>query len=330
MKQMKIRYLIILTIPFLHGCNNDDDGTDLIGNWAERSVFDGTPRSGASAFTIGDVGYMGTGYDGDDYLTDFWAYDMNGDFWSQKADFPGSGRSAAVGFAINEKGYIGTGYDGNTELADFYAYNSANNTWDSIADFAGTSRRSAVAFNSSNLGYVGTGFDGDNDKKDFWQYDPNTDTWSEVSGFGGNKRRDAIVFTIGETTYLGTGVSNGLLEEDFWAFNMSSQQWTRKRDLDDEDEDLFLLRSDASAFAIGNKGYLAVGVDGSGTVRTVWAYTPETDTWEEKTSFENTARNDGIVFSNGSRAFLGLGRNGILYLDDLYEFFPNQEENEDD
>lgn len=102
MKQMKTRYLIILTLPFLLSCNTDDDGSDLIGNWTERSVFDGTPRSGASAFTIGDIGYMGTGYDGDDYLNDFWAYDMNGDFWSQKADFPGSGRSAAVGFAINK------------------------------------------------------------------------------------------------------------------------------------------------------------------------------------------------------------------------------------
>ena len=47
-------------------CSGDEDEEDL-GNWIDRSVLDGTPRSSSAAFSIGNKGYMGTGYDGDDY-----------------------------------------------------------------------------------------------------------------------------------------------------------------------------------------------------------------------------------------------------------------------
>ena len=121
-------------ISFL-SCSSDDSSDVPLGNWVNRSVFNGSPRSGVSGFTIDNIGYMGVGYDGDDYLNSFWSYDMDGDFWSQKADFPGTARNAAVGFQINGKGYIGSGYDGLNELNDFYAYNPASNSWDSIAPF---------------------------------------------------------------------------------------------------------------------------------------------------------------------------------------------------
>jgi len=107
--------LMITTIS----CSSDDDNNEDLGNWKERSVFDGNPRSNAISFTINNKGYMGTGYDGDDYLSDFWVYDIEGDFWAQKADFPGAPRSSAIGFNINDQGYLGIGYDGDFELSDF-------------------------------------------------------------------------------------------------------------------------------------------------------------------------------------------------------------------
>lgn len=310
----------------ISSCSSDDDDDDL-GNWIDKSVFDGSARSSVSGFTIDNIGYMGIGYDGDDYLTSFWAYDIEGDYWSQKADFPGVARNAAVGFEIDGKGYIGSGYDGVDELNDFYTYNTATNTWSKIASFP-TTRRNAVAFGINGYGYVGTGYDGENDRKDFWKYDPKTDAWQELVGFGGNKRRAAITFTINGIVYLGTGVSNGAYLDDFWAFDPTTEVWTKKLDLDEEDE-YVITRSNAVGFTLNGYGYIACG-EYAGTTSTVWEYDSATDEWEQKTNFEGTSRQDVIAFSNGTRAFIGMGRTGSLYLDDLDEFFPLEEYEEED
>ncbi|WP_431244045.1 kelch repeat-containing protein [Flavobacterium sp. P21] len=102
------------------GRSNDDDDDDLIGNWIKKSAFDGPARSSATSFVIGDYAYVATGYTGDVYLKDLWAYNSNGDYWEQKADFIGVGRSSASSFALNEKGYVGLGYDGTNKLKDFF------------------------------------------------------------------------------------------------------------------------------------------------------------------------------------------------------------------
>lgn len=330
-KQM-LYYLKTLTgfavsVLLLAGCADDDDDDDL-GNWIDRSVFDGSPRSSTSGFTIGDIGYMGVGYDGDDYLSSFWAYDINGDYWSQKADFIGTARNAAVGFQIGDKGYIGSGYDGVNELGDFYGYDPASNTWAEIASFSSAARHSALAFGANGFGYFGTGFDGDNDLKDFWKYDPLTDTWSELVGFGGDKRRAGTTFTIDDKVYMGTGVSNGVYLEDFWVFDPSTETWTALLDLD-YDDDYAITRSNAVGFTLNGYGYIACGERGGATA-SVWQYDPSSDTWEVKTGFEGATRQDAIAFSNSVRAFVGLGRTGTLYLDDLDEFFPFEEYDDED
>lgn len=317
----------ILSLLLLSGCSNDSDDEEL-GNWVNRSVFDGSPRSSVSGFVIDNIGYMGTGYDGDDYLSSFWSYNIDGDYWSQKADFPGVARNAAAGFEVDGKGYIGSGYDGVNELDDFYSYDPASNSWTQIASLPDTKRRSGIAFGANGFGYFGTGYDGDNDRKDFWKYDPSSNTWTELEGFGGNKRRSATTFTINGTVYLGTGTSNGIYLDDFWAFDPSSESWTRKLDLDEED-DYAIARGNAVAFELNGYGYVACG-ERNGAASTVWEYDPSSDTWEQKTSFEGSTRQDAVAFSNSSRAFVGLGRTGTLYLDDLDEFFPFVEYDDED
>ncbi|MEP1490378.1 MAG: kelch repeat-containing protein [Algibacter sp.] len=308
-------------------CSSDDDDTDR-GNWQERSVFDGVPRSNAIGFTIDNSGYMGTGYDGDDYLSDFWEYNIDGNYWAQKADFLGSARSSASGFAIDDKGYVGVGYDGDVELSDFWEYDPAANTWSQKANFGGGTRRAAVGFGVNSTGYIGTGYDGDNDRKDFWKYNPGTDEWSELVGFGGNKRIDATTFEIDDKIYLGTGVSNGLYLDDFWEFDPTTEVWTSLNDLT-EDDDYSIARSNAVAFSIDGLGYVATGYYG-GALGSVWEYDPSSDEWENITSIEATVRQDAVAFSNGSRAFVSMGRTGTLYLDDNYEIFPQEDYDDED
>lgn len=327
-----ILFAALLSGLFFTGCSNDDEDDELVGNWIKKSAFDGPARSSAASFVIGDYAYVATGYTGDEYLKDLWAYNSNGDYWEQKADFTGTGRSSASSFALNNKGYIGLGYDGTNKLKDFFQYDPQSNSWTQKADFGGTARYGAVGFQVGGKAYFGTGYDG-NYLKDFYLYNDTDNTWTLVSGFSGNKRRNATVFVINEKAYLGTGVNNGVNQEDFWEFNPATEAWTRLRDIDQDDDDDYswnddyaITRSNASSFSLNGLGYV-IGGEG---IKTVWEYNPSTDLWEERTALEGATRTDAVGFAINNRGFLMLGRIGSTYFDDAWEFKPLEEQNDDD
>src|ERR1051326_3232328 len=117
-----------------------------VGSWLQRANFGGTGRTNAVGFSIGNKGYIGTGYTGT-YQKDFWQYDPVADTWTQKANFGGAARIAAVGFAIGGKGYIGTGRDlNNTYTNDFWEYDTTTNVWTQKANFGGNGRYYAAGF----------------------------------------------------------------------------------------------------------------------------------------------------------------------------------------
>jgi len=333
----------LMTLVFI-GCGDDDDDNEL-GNWVEKSSFNGDSRYDAVTFTIDGKGYLFGGYDGDDYYSDTWVYDLAGNSWGQLSFeldsenertpiFPGIARRAAVGFAINGKGYVGTGFgydadeDDDIELNDFYEYDPATDTWTQIADFPGTARYGAIGFTIGNYGYVGTGYDG-SQQKDFYKYDPTTNTWEEVIGYSGDKRQDASVFVINDIAYIGTGLSNGGFPEDFYSFDGTT--WTELTDLDDDDSDESILLYDAAAFSINGKGYIATGIS-SAILNTVYEYTPSTDTWDELPVFEGTSRQSASAFSfdSADQSFVLMGRSGGSNFDDVFELKPEEEEDDED
>jgi len=321
-----LKIILLCAVVFAVSCSSD---TEIVyGNWVESSTFDGNARGNSIAFVIGDKGYLVTGYDGDDYLSDTWEYNSTDDYWMKKADFPGTARSGAVGFELNGKGYIGTGYDGDDELQDFWQYDPVNDAWTQKADFAGTARYGAIGFSVAGNGYIGTGYDG-SELKDFWKYDDVTDSWEQTVGFGGQKRKNASVFVIDDVAYIGAGIHNGGFENDFYAFNGMDGSWTRLKDLDDADEDYSILLESAVAFTLGGKGYFATGVTG-GLSSLVWEYDVPTDTWIDRPDFEGTPRQDAVAFSFSNSAYVLMGRSGSYYFDDIWKFNSEEEENEDD
>jgi N-acetylneuraminic acid mutarotase len=83
-------------------------------------------RNSAVGFSIGNKGYVGTGYgDGPTLYNDFWEWDQVSNVWTQNVNFGGMARNAAVGFSIGNKGYVGTGVTGinpNYAFQDFWEY----------------------------------------------------------------------------------------------------------------------------------------------------------------------------------------------------------------
>jgi N-acetylneuraminic acid mutarotase len=319
-------FVLSALLLFVPGCSKDEDDEDeeLVGNWIELSDFEGVPRTDAVAFSIGNKGYVGTGYDGSDRLDDFWEYDPVLNNWTRKADFPGAPRNGAVGFGTDTKGYIGTGYDGANRLNDFWEYDPATDTWVQISDFGGSARYGAVAFAIGQKGYIGTGYDG-NCLKDLWEYDPATNQWTQKLSLGGSKRRDAVAFVIDGKGYICTGIDNGVYESDFWEYDPTSDSWNKKRSIENvsdseyDDDYTSITGTNKAAFSVNGKGYVATGGEGT-TGKIVWEYSPTSDLWEQKTSLEATARMEAVGFSIGDLGYITTGRNSSYYFDDLWGF----------
>lgn len=330
--------LLGLTIILgLSGCEkNTDEDDDLVGNWKKRSEYEGVGRTEAVSFTIGTTVYAGGGYDGSDRLNDFWSFDQITGTWLRIADFPGTARNSAVAFSVNNKGYVGTGYDENdNKLKDFWEYDPATNAWTSIADFGGTGRYNAVGFAIDNKGYVGTGYDG-NYLKDMWQYNPATNTWLQVASLTGSKRSEAVAFVHNNLGYVLTGSNNGSYLNDFWVYNPATNTWAEKRKISDVSDDDYdddygenIKRTNAAVFIMNDKAYLSCGSRGS-AIGTTWQYDIGADLWAQKTALEGSAREGLLGFAIANRGYIVTGNNSSFRFDDLWEFYPDEEQNDDD
>ena len=74
--------------------------TPATNTWVQKANYGGGQVSQAVGFSIGNYGYIGTGYPSN---TNFYAYNQTNDTWTQKASFPGTPVRNAVGFSIGNK-----------------------------------------------------------------------------------------------------------------------------------------------------------------------------------------------------------------------------------
>ena len=197
--------------------------------WSQKASLPGLARSEAVSFSIGNKGYVGTGYDkaGNKDLNDFWEYDPANDTWTQKANFGGKARSSATGFSVKGKGYLGMGSDG-WYMNDFWEYNPISDSWAQKNNVNFGGRIFSVGLSVGNKGYIATGGSADGLKKDFWEYDPLFDSWTEKESFSGNIRQRASGFSIGNSIYIGTGdngdrISGNYIKNDFWEYKVKQK-----------------------------------------------------------------------------------------------------------
>ncbi|MEO6289839.1 MAG: kelch repeat-containing protein [Ginsengibacter sp.] len=316
-------------------CKKSDSTSDtIVGDWKRSSEFDGAGRTEAITFNVNDKVYLGGGFDGTNRLNDFWVFNISAGYWQQVADFPGTPRNSAVAFTINDKAYVGTGSDADgNKLKDFWEYDPSADTWTRKADFGGTARYGAVGFSINDKGYISTGYDGSY-LKDLWEYNPTSDSWTQKASLGGSKRSDAVVFVYNNKAYIVTGFNNGSYLNDFWAYEPASDSWEEKRKINDVSDETYdddygsnILRSNAAVFVLNNKAYLTCGSH-SGIIGTTWEYNIDADTWNQKTSFEGAAREGTLGFSIDGRGFIVSGNNSSYYFDDLWEFSPDADQDD--
>ncbi|HET7818338.1 MAG TPA: kelch repeat-containing protein [Bacteroidia bacterium] len=257
-------------------------------------------RRSASAFTIGNYGYVCFGIDqSSNFYNDIWEYDPSGNTWAQKANFPGSARYGAAGFSIGNKGYVACGNEGSAAgpyTNDFWEYDPVTNKWTQKANFPGTPRYglTCMGWAIGDKGYLGNGVDGYNPyhwAPDFYEYTPATDKWIKKADFPFGGRSYAIAFTSCNKYYSGTG-QNGTALDDLWEYDPLTDKWSQMADFGGGNRWLMI------GLTIHGNGYGGTGYDFTNYYNDWWMYTCNNTGVDEKKSTPNLTSLTPTVFSD--------------------------------
>lgn len=239
-------------------------------------------------------------------------------------DFPGRGRFGTVGFAIGNKVYMGFGIDDSDFPArDFYAFDTTTKLWNQVASLPEPGFGSVSGFSIGNKGYVMTtnSYDQGFLINTFWEYDPANNIWIQKASLPTQPARaSAIGFSIGTKGYIGIGnkeIYDGSPLEyygDFWEWDQATDVWTKKADFPGN------ARSEAVGFALGDKGYIGTGRNGTGPTDEFWEWDQATNVWTKKAAFAGGPRSSAIGFSMGTRGYIGTGMNGTSMKEDIWEW----------
>lgn len=203
--------------------------------WTQKADYMGGDCYHAAGFTIGNIGYVGTGRTsaiGSILVQDFFKYDPVTNTWTPIASFAGVGRRGAVSFVVDDIAYVGTGESNSGRVGSFYKYEPLIDTWTQVSSIPSSDRTSAVAFSIDAYGYVGTGDMSTGPTNDFWQYDPNTDTWTQKPNVGPQIRQEASGFALEGKGYIGTGLNDftGDNFSDMWEYDPTTETWSQIED----------------------------------------------------------------------------------------------------
>jgi N-acetylneuraminic acid mutarotase len=231
--------------------------------------------------------------------------------WVPRTPFPNA-RYAAVAFTIGTTSYVGTG----SGYLDFYKFdplaNSGSGAWTLIvptSPFLGASENN-VAFVINGKAYVGMGGNGNL----LYEFDPlanmGAGTWTQKASVPGVSSNVGVAFAINGKGYFRSGDEPSMANNtSFYEYdptgNSGMGTWIAKADLG------IVLRS-AAAFAIGDKGYIGLGLTPSSvTTKVFYEYDPTGNsgmgTWTAKAPFGGSGRYVAVSFSTSTKGYIGLG-----------------------
>lgn len=235
----------------------------------------------------------------------------NGDTWTKKQDYPNPDYYSA-GFAAGAYGY----YCGGNSLSENWRYDPVSNTWSQKAKMP-TSLYATPAISWNGKVYFTSSTD-----KTMWEYDPENDAWARKAVFPGSAGAANMMqgFLVNNQYILAGGLnSSNAAVAEVWSYDLVNDTWTRKNDMP-------YAMAYAAAFAINGKGYLCTGNstrEGPSAPQSsiFMQYSPGSDSWYILPNFPGGARSAAVAFTDGKKAYVGMGNNGPV-LTDLWQYDP--------
>ena len=151
------------------------------------------------------------------------------------------------------------------------------------------------------------------------QYARAQNTWAPKASLTSNARIGAAGFSIGTKGYIGFGAGvsyGGPYYNDLWEWDEPTNTWTQMANCPGAG------RMTPIAFAIGSKGYFAIGSLGQGNgFNDLWEWDQLSNTWTAKATFPGGTRGFAASFCIGTSGYICTGVNypgGNM--DDLWEY----------
>lgn len=244
-------------------------------SWSRKADLPGAARQMAVGFSIDDVGFVGTGYDGNVALKDFYRYDASTNTWTEIAEFPGEASFGAVAFSLGNYGYVGLGgTPTDRTFSDFYRYDPSNDTWSAVETPFAYKKAFAFSFVIDGKAYVGGGFSNNALPEDFYSFDGTT--WTALNDLNRSddsytydvRRYNAAAFAIGGNGYVASGRSGSGVVSTVWKYHPAGDFWTN------EHQSLPTAREKAVGFVVDGKAYVTTGSNGTSYFDDNWSFVP--------------------------------------------------------
>lgn len=162
-------------------------------------------------------------------------------------------------------------------------------------------RTGAVSFTIDGKVYIGLGKDGSTYHIDLWVYDTIAETWTQKADFIDAGRIGAFSMVMNNKAIIGTGeTAGGSRTNTVFKYEPGPNTWAAVANFSGG------VRSYASAFSIGTRGFVIGGDDGAFR-NDLWEFNINSDTWIARQSFPGTARMKAIAFTIGANAYYGTG-----------------------
>lgn len=233
--------------------SEDDDFVSREMPWTiERlSDFPGVPRGEATSFTGNGFGYMCCGFDGENYLSDFWKYDPQNDNWTKMADYPGEPSAFHTSVVYGDFAYVFFGSSNTSEggNGEAFKYDIKNGEWFELSHSLGS------------VGYAGVSFLF-NDKIYITNYGELAISLNSVIEFDLTSE-DFVLHTVGTGNYPSTQSKRNLAltieNEGYFIFNRFGKGYVHL--FKELSNDVFSWEETSSSFMTVDDG-LAFGVNG--------------------------------------------------------------------
>lgn len=183
-------------------------------------------------------------------------------------------------------------------------------SWRKLTDYPDYAGFGSYAFIIGNKYYAG--YTNYSQANALYEYDIEKKKWTQKMSYPGKAKYGLSAFSLNGKAYVGLGRDDETLSSkkcnDFWEYDPDKNTWTPKADFAGK------VRYNASALAIGMKGYIGFGTDDTTKLQDIWEYDPSTNGWNKKANCPRSFSYGMMSVSLNNVAYFGLGdTTGIFY-----------------
>lgn len=292
--------------------------------WSQKQGFSEDPRFGATGFSADGKGYVFSGDNGTQLLTELLEYNPTFNTWTSKSTFLFNPRIGAFVFSNGIDVFIGGGWSGSIAYSDMHQYFPASDSWSTRATFPGKGARYSMFATIGNTGFLAGGASGNtvaSYSDEFWTYDMQNNQWTQLANIPLGIRIGGLAFAIADTVYFGFGHNGSSDFQDLWAYDVNNNIWTQKADLPG------FPRLQANVFVTNGKATVGGGfrLGAQVELQDYYEFDPKKNAWAQVSGpTTNASRSLASTFVIDNKGYISAGRtnSASTRLSDLWEFTP--------